>query len=103
MQAFKLIRVFDGVTIDQDRTSTEVLIDIIYGASIYVSTTGGTGTLRVQASVNGTDWFDIDTGAVSGATTLDFNKTDLMYRNLRLFYDFTGSTGSITADIFVKG
>ena len=99
----KRVKVFDAVTIDQNRTSIEVDISQIYGASIFVSTDGGTGTLAVQASVNDTDWFDIDTGAISGATDLDFNKPDLMYSRLRLFYTFTGSTGTMNAWVFIKG
>ena len=101
----KLVKSFDEVTIDQDQTSIEVDISQVYGFSVYtdVAGAGADGTLRLQATVNEEDWFDIETDVISGVTEVEYNKPDQMYRKVRLFFDFTSGTGTINSWFHLKG
>lgn len=102
MATEKKVVMFDGVTIDQDRTSTTADISQIYGYSIYAEADSGVGTLSIQSSVDGINFFETDTAAISGATVIDFNKPDQMYAAVKFVYTFTSGTGTLNACMLMK-
>lgn len=99
----KLVTLFKNVTIDQNEESIVVDISQIYGFSVYLTADAGDGTISLQASVDGTNFFEIDNGAISGATELDFNKPDMMYQKMKVTFTFSSGSGTLNGFAFLKG
>lgn len=102
-------KMFDAVSLAATATSAEVNVINLDKASIYIDWAGTApvGTLVVEAknAENGT-WFELDFGtpiAISGASgdhILIFN--ELPHNTIRLTYNRTSGTGSITAVLVAK-
>ena len=87
-------------------TSSAVQLDYTVGYSIQAAFTGTpSGSLKLQASVDGTNYSDItDTSTtIAAAGSFLWNVADPNYDYVRLVYTRTGSTGVLSATIFSKG
>ena len=96
-----------GVT--ASATSEEQPLDFTYGYAIYASWTEEVaslaGNIKIQASVDGTNWVDVPTTqeAVSGSGDFMWNITDAFYNKLRVILTVTSGTAGVTARINAKG
>ena len=96
--------VINAVTMGADITSDVVDISEMTCFSVHNIWTGTpAGNIIVQASNNNSNWFDIDTQAAGGAASNDLvNVNGAGYKYVRVFYDFTSSTGVLTSYICGK-
>jgi hypothetical protein len=89
----------NGESMDDDITSDAIDISSLSGFAwqhVWTDATDATGTLRTQASINGTDWEDIDTEAIAdGAGTKIVNVTGAHYKYTRAFWDDTSGSGAV--------
>jgi hypothetical protein len=85
-------------------TNVQFLDDISYQA-IWTGTP--TGTLKIQASLNNTDWFDLANTFTSvpagSASNSGVNLPTIAYPYLRAVYTKTSGTGALTFLICAKG
>ena len=94
------MKIFDAVTLDQNRTSAAIEIEAYESFGIQNVITGATaaGTLAVEFSNDGVTWDEFDNVPVAGAGSSSWVSPfalDLKY--LRLNFARTGGTGSITS------
>lgn len=96
--------VIDGETMDEDITSTVVDISEITCFAVHSVWTGTpAGNIIVQVSNDNSNWFAIDTQAAGGAASNDMvNVSGAGYKYVRVFYDFSSSTGTLTTYICGK-
>lgn len=68
-----------------------------YGYAVQFVFSGGapTGSAKVQGSVNGTNWIDITSIAVTAMGTVGDNKDAIFYPYLRVQYVATAGTGVV--------
>ena len=82
-------------------------VGLYQGYAIQAVWTGTpTGTLKLQATVNGTDWSDIagtSTSLTGSASSWLWNVTDILYESVRLVYTASSGTGTLNAYISKKG
>lgn len=98
-------KLFDNETMDEDLTSEVVDIGELIGFAVH-SIWSGTpaGNIIIQGSNDGENFYSIDTQAAGGAASQDLvNIERAHYRYVRVFYDFTSSTGQLTAYLSGKG
>ncbi len=104
----KTFEMFDSTSLGADATSSVVNVINQDKASIHVSWTGTSpiGVILVQARNGENDsWYTLDFPSigVSGNTgDLQILFNELPFTDIRLFYDRTSGTGSITARISSK-
>ncbi len=102
-------KILEETGVTASSTSEEQPLDFIYGYAIYASWTETAATLagniKLQASVNSTDWVDIPSTqqAVSGSGSFLWNINDAFYGKVRIVMTVTGGTASVTAWINGKG
>lgn len=110
----KHFKMLDGVTISANKTSERTMIESMDKAGILIEWSAGTspvGTITVETS-NSTDdeftksaesWREIDFGAtinISGASgTHQVVFTELPFRALRVKYNYTSGTATLTTTI----
>lgn len=96
-----------AVSMAADITSEEIGLSNAIGYCVQAQWTGTpTGVLKLQANMNGLDWVDIPDTSInlSGATGSQIWNVDAAYyESVRLFYDFTSGTGTLTSTISIKG
>ncbi len=80
--------------------------DFVYWSALISWTGSPVGNVSIQGSVDNVNWVDI-TGTVtacggsSGSVTFD-NQAPTGLPYLRVFYDFTSGSGSLTGTVFIK-
>ena len=91
-------QIFNAVVLTQDRTSEVIDISELIGFAVHSIWTGTpVGNIIIQASNDGSNFVDIDTQAAGGAAGQDLVNIDRAhYRYVRVFYDFSSSTGTLT-------
>lgn len=99
---------FDAVAMTADRTSDAISVNqLVCGAIQCVWTGTPAGNIIVQAScdpVSPTNWIAIDTEAAGGAAGSNLVQlADIGYEWVRVFYDFSSSTGALTVRASFKG
>ncbi len=105
----------DAVAATADRYSSAILIQFALQASVIVVVSGGTaptGTVKVDVSndqpLSGTaptNWItlaDVDVD-ISDNGVYVIPKFDLCYMYMRVWYDFTSGTGTLTARVKTNG
>jgi hypothetical protein len=105
---FKIIdeKIIDAGVMTADILSVEVDARPIYTLGLYAKWTGApTGSLKLQGSANGVDWFDLETAtalAGSGGEKV-FSLDGIPWKLVRVFYDFTSGTGALDVWLNSKG
>jgi hypothetical protein len=87
-------------------TSDEILLGQIFVCAVQAVFSGApVGSLKLQASVDGTTWTDVanSTVAVSAAGDCLWNITDIGFPLMRCVYTKTSGTGSLTVTVEGKG
>lgn len=101
-------QLLDGGDMSADVTSSEAGLDHMEMAAIHAKWSGSspTGSLIVQATVNGTDWVAVSTDTTLAVTATGekiFHLSNIGYRKCRVFWDKTSGTGSLDVWISAKG
>jgi hypothetical protein len=96
-------RLFNAEVMDEDLTSEVIDISELIGFAVHSIWTGTpAGNIIVQASNDGSNFVNIDTQAAGGAAGQDLVNIDRAhYRYVRVFYDFTSSTGALS--VYLSG
>lgn len=89
-----------------DITSISIPLTSYYGFAVQALYTGSpNGTLRLQASVDNTNWVDIGDSIVTitSAGTWIWNFIGNFCANMRVAYTASSGSGTLSAIIFAKG
>ncbi len=89
-----------------DIESESLLLDQIYGFSFQAIYTGSPdGTLKLQASNDGETWDDVPSSSliISAAGHTLYNVTDVFYKYVRVYFEFSSGSGSLNVYYFAKG
>ena len=89
----------NAVSMAASSNSQAAILDHVNDVCIQCIYTGSpVGSLKAQASNNGTDWSDVtgSTVAVSAADNTVYNFANVAYIKLRIVYTRTSGTGSLT-------
>jgi hypothetical protein len=104
IKPYKLV---DAVSMGADVTSASV--DVKYSDNIGVQlvfTGTPTGNFYVQGTIDGDTWTALDFGTIPTATGADgdhlLNMNNLPYQKIRIFYDRTSGSGSLTVWVMAK-
>lgn len=75
-----------------------------YSIAVDFTGTNLAGTLKLQASNDGTDFVDVagSSQAITGAASHIWNVTGASYRYVRVAWAYTSGTGDITARLIAK-
>lgn len=93
---------FDAVVMTEDRTSTAINVNEIVTLAVQATWTGTSpvGSLVLQASNDGTTYVDVNSQSVSGNSgSIMWNVERPGWGFVRLFFDWTSGTGSLSANI----
>ena len=104
----KNILAIDAGDMSEDIESEIIDVSQIYAAAVQSVWSGSpVGNIIVQGSCDEdspTNWSAIDTQAAGGGAGSDLVNLDgIGYRWLRVFYDDTSGTGSLTTRVNIKG
>lgn len=94
-----------AVSMGTDITSSSINVDEAYHAAVhwvYASGAAPTGSLIIQASNDNTNWFVVSTTAITDNGNTLINLPSIGYSWLRLFWDYTSGTGTLTAVVNAK-
>lgn len=95
-----------SVSMGADITSDSQQLTNMFGFSIQAVYTGSpVGALKLEASLDKVTWNDVEDSSVSitdAGSTL-WNVSEVQYPYVRVFYDFTSGSGSLTAKFFGRG
>lgn len=87
-------------------TSTTIDTSRVSSVVFYASWTGSpAGTLKLQVSIDGTNYVDLPDSPVivSGASDFMWNVTDTNYDQIKLVYQATSGSGSLNVKANIKG
>lgn len=87
-------------------TSPTAILEDARAVAVHARYAGApSGSLKIQASLDGTNWVDLGgafTTAVSAAGETLYQIADAGYKYLRMTYTFTAGTGTLNARINIK-
>lgn len=100
---------FDAETITNETKNTEAVeLEYQYGYSVWASCSGTTiaGTIRLQASVDGTNWEDVSSSSqtLTDSFTFLWNQADVFYKYFRVrIISTNANTVTATVKFSAKG
>lgn len=107
MRTVKAQTLQNAVALSADTYSDPVLIDQIWAYAVQAVWTGASlrGTIKLQASIDGTTWSDVSNSSVAITTPADYlwNVTIAAYTYYRVAFIFTSGSGTLTTKIQNKG
>lgn len=100
------IPIFSSQSLGANATSSAQTLDQAFGFSVQAQWTGASaaGTLKLQASLDGTNWDDISGASttIAGAGNILWNVTDVMFPWVRVVFTRTSGTGSLSTRLFYR-
>jgi hypothetical protein len=101
----QITQMLSGVTA-ADVTSEPIQLGDLIFFSIHVVVTGSdvVGTFTLEASNNGTSWVTVASSsqAITLSDDVFYDVREATYRYVRLVFDYTSGTGTITATAIIK-
>lgn len=102
----KTVSLLAAVTAATDVTSGKYDIGDLYNCSVQVVFTGSNvvGTLKLQASADGTNFFDIPSSSQSITSSVGYlySISNAGWRYIRANWTYTSGTGTIAVTLFLK-
>jgi hypothetical protein len=85
--------------------SSEIYLNqYMYGYAVTaVTTAGANGTLKVQGSIDKSNWVDIDSQAMAGVLVFNSNKDGIYWPFIRVTWTNAAGAGTIYATLCRKG
>jgi hypothetical protein len=79
------------------------LVELLSAQLIWTDSGSLSGTVNLQASNDNTNWVSVGSQALSGSSTAMINKSDILYKYVRIAYTRTAGSGSLTVLVNAKG
>lgn len=96
----------NAVSMSQSQSSSSQQLNQMFAFSVQAVFTGSpVGTAKLQASLDGTTWTDIEDSSdeIAAAGNILWNVADVGYPYMRFVYTRTSGSGALTVKFFGRG